>query len=195
MHKDVKQNKMIYPIAAYGCPVLKKVAEEIDEDYEGLKQLIDDMFETMYESAGVGLAAPQISLPIRMFVIDASPFKDEEPGLDGFKKVFINPEIVEESGEEWKFNEGCLSIPGIREDVSRQPNVVVNYLDADFNEIEEEFTGLAARVIQHEFDHLEGILFTDRLGALKKQLLKGKLSDISKGIVDVDYKMKFPKIR
>jgi len=186
---------MIYPIAAYGSPILKKVAEEIDEDYQGLKQLIDDMFETMYESAGVGLAAPQISLPIRLFVVDASPFKDEEPDLDGFKKVFINPEIVEESGDEWKFNEGCLSIPGIREDITRQPDIIVNYLDADFNEIEEKFSGLAARVIQHEFDHLEGILFTDRLGALKRQLLKGKLSDISKGIVDVDYKMKFPKFR
>ncbi len=186
---------MIYPIAAYGSAVLKKRAAEIQPDHPGLKQLIADMFETMYESAGVGLAAPQISKPIRLFVIDATPFKDEEPSLDGFKKVFINPKIVEETGEKWNFNEGCLSIPGIREDVSRNPVVVMNYLDQEFNEIQETFTGLAARVIQHEYDHLEGVLFTDRLSALKRQLLKGKLNDISRGKVDVDYRMKFPNLR
>jgi peptide deformylase len=186
---------MIYPIAAYGSPVLKKKAREIEEGHEGLEQLIEDMFETMYASEGVGLAAPQISLSIRLFVVDATPFKDEEPALDGFKKVFINPEIVEESGDPWKFNEGCLSIPGIREDVSRNPVIVVNYFDEHFKEKEETFSGLAARVIQHEFDHLEGVLFTDRIGPLKRQLLKGKLNDISRGNVDVNYRMRFPNIR
>lgn len=186
---------MIYPIAAYGSPVLKKKAREVEQDHEGLEQLISDMFETMYESEGVGLAAPQISLSLRLFVIDASPFKDEEPALEGFKKVFINPEIIEETGEPWKFNEGCLSIPGIREDVSRNPVIVVNYFDENFNEKEETFSGLAARIIQHEYDHIEGVLFTDRLGPLKRQLLKGKLNDISKGIVDVNYRMRFPNLR
>jgi peptide deformylase len=186
---------MIYPIVAYGVPVLKKVAQEIEEDYDGLQQLIADMFETMYDAAGVGLAAPQINKSIRLFVIDATPFKDDEPGLDGFKKVFINPEVVEEKGEVWKFNEGCLSIPGIREDVQRSGVLTLNYLDENFNEIEETFTGLAARVIQHEYDHLEGVLFTDKISALKRQLLRGKLKDISNGIVDVDYKMKFQVTR
>jgi peptide deformylase len=186
---------MIYPIAAYGSPVLKKKAKEVQQDHEGLEQLVSDMFETMYASEGVGLAAPQISLSLRLFVIDATPFKDEEPSLDGFKKVFINPEIIEETGDPWKFNEGCLSIPGIREDVSRNAVVVVNYLDENFTEHEETFTGLAARVIQHEYDHIEGVLFTDRIGPLKRQLLKGKLNDISKGNVDVNYRMRFPNIR
>ena len=186
---------MIYPIAAYGSPVLKRKASPIEKDHEGLEQLIEDMFETMYECAGVGLAAPQISKPIRLFVVDATPFKDDDPALDGFKRVVINPQIVEESGEKWRFNEGCLSIPGIREDVMRNPVVVLKYHDAEFNEKEETFTGLAARVIQHEYDHLEGVLFTDRIGALKRQILKGKLNDIASGDVDVDYRMKFPTKR
>jgi peptide deformylase len=182
---------MIFPIVAYGHPVLKKRAEEITSGYEGLKDLIDSMFETMYASSGVGLAAPQINLSIRLFVIDASPFEDEEPSLKGFKKVFINPQMVLEEGDPWKFNEGCLSIPGVREDVERHPVIRLKYFDEQFVEKEEPFSGIPARIIQHEYDHLEGILFTDHLSSLKKRLIKGKLNDISKGYVDVDYKMKF----
>ena len=151
------------------------------------------MFETMYSSKGVGLAAPQINKSIRLFVIDASPFADEYPELEGWKKVFINPQILVEEGEEWDFNEGCLSIPGIREDVERKPELILEYEDENFELHEEKFDGVVARVIQHEYDHLEGILFTDHLSPLKKRLLKGKLNDISKGIVDVNYKMKFAK--
>lgn len=184
---------MILPIVAYGDPVLKKVAEEIDSDYPGLDKLIQDMYETMYSSKGVGLAAPQIGKSIRLFVIDASPFSDEYPELEGWKRTFINPQIIEEEGEEWDFNEGCLSIPGIREDVERKPELILEYEDENFELHEEKFNGVVARVIQHEYDHLEGILFTDRLSPLKKRLLKGKLTDISKGIVDVNYKMKFAK--
>ncbi|MGE0636970.1 MAG: peptide deformylase [Bacteroidia bacterium] len=184
---------MILPIVAYGDPVLKKVAEEIDPDYPGLEKLIADMYETMYSSKGVGLAAPQIGKSIRLFVIDASPFADEYPELEGWKRTFINPQILEEEGEEWDFNEGCLSIPGIREDVERKPELILEYEDENFELHEEKFDGVIARVIQHEYDHLEGILFTDHLSPLKKRLLKGKLNDISKGIVDVNYKMKFPK--
>lgn len=184
---------MILPIVAYGDPVLKKVAEEIDSDYPGLEKLIADMFETMYSSKGVGLAAPQINKSIRLFIIDASPFADEYPELEGWKKIFINPRILEEEGEEWDFNEGCLSIPGIREDVERKPELILEYEDENFELHEEKFDGVVARVIQHEYDHLEGVLFTDHLSPLKKRLLKGKLNDISKGIVDVNYKMKFAK--
>jgi peptide deformylase len=184
---------MILPIVAYGDPVLKKVADEIDSDYPGLEKLIADMFETMYSSKGVGLAAPQINKSIRLFIIDASPFADEYPELEGWKKTFINPRILEEEGEEWDFNEGCLSIPGIREDVERKPELILEYEDENFELHEEKFDGIIARVIQHEYDHLEGILFTDHLSPLKKRLLKGKLNDISKGIVDVNYKMRFPK--
>ncbi len=184
---------MILPIVAYGDPVLKKVAEEIDGDYPGLEKLIADMYETMYSSKGVGLAAPQINKSIRLFIIDASPFADEYPEMEGWKKTFINPRILEEEGEEWDFNEGCLSIPGIREDVERKPELILEYEDENFELHEEKFDGVVARVIQHEYDHLEGVLFTDHLSPLKKRLLKGKLNDISKGIVDVNYKMKFPK--
>lgn len=184
---------MILPIVAYGDPVLKKVAEEIDPDYPGLEKLIQDMYETMYSSKGVGLAAPQINKSIRLFIIDASPFADEYPELEGWKRTFINPRILEEEGEKWDFNEGCLSIPGIREDVARKPELILEYEDENFELHEEKFDGVVARVIQHEYDHLEGILFTDHLSPLKKRLLKGKLTDISKGIVDVNYKMKFVK--
>jgi len=184
---------MILPIVAYGDPVLKKVADEIGSNYPGLEQLIADMFETMYASKGVGLAAPQVNKSIRLFIIDASPFEDEYPELKDWKRVFINPRILEEEGAKWEFNEGCLSIPGIREDVERKPELVLEYEDEHFELHEEKFDGIIARVIQHEYDHLEGILFTDRLSPLKKRLLKGKLNDISKGIVDVNYKMKFPK--
>ncbi len=192
---------MILPIVAYGAPVLKKEADEIDENYEGLQELIQNMFETMYEANGVGLAAPQIGKSIRVFIVDGSPFAEveegEEPdplaaGLDGFKKVFINPIIEEESGEEWGFNEGCLSIPKIREEVFRQPNIKISYYDENWDFIEEEYTGYAARIIQHEYDHVEGVLFTDYLSPLKKRILKKKLVNISKGDVEVDYRMNFP---
>lgn len=192
---------MILPIVAYGDPVLKKEAEEIDQHYEGLSELISNMFETMYAASGVGLAAPQIGKSIRLFVIDASPFADDEEedepdpkakGLENFKKVFINPIIEDESGEEWAFQEGCLSIPKIREDVYRKERILLTYYDENFEFHEEEFDGYAARVIQHEYDHIEGILFTDHLSPLKKKLLTKKLQNISKGEIDVDYRMAFP---
>lgn len=190
---------MILPIRAYGDPVLKKVSEEIGPDHPGLDQLIADMFETMYAANGVGLAAPQVGHAIRLFIVDATPFaEDEEEGtpehmlLKGFKRVFINPFIVEEEGEEWPFEEGCLSIPNIREEVQRQPRIVLEYHDRDFNLKEETFEGFAARVIQHEHDHLDGILFTDHLPPLKRRLLKGKLRDISMGKTEANYKMRFP---
>lgn len=192
---------MILPIVAYGDPVLKKEAEEIEQDYPGLKQLIEDMFETMYEASGVGLAAPQIGKSIRLFVVDATPFADtdedeeEDPlaaGCDGFKRVFINPIIEEESGEPWGFAEGCLSIPKIREEVMRKPNIKISYYDENWVFHEDEFDGYQARIIQHEYDHIEGILFTDHLSVLKKRLLQKRLLNISQGIISVAYKMRFP---
>tara|TARA_R110000868_G_scaffold221838_3_gene473632 strand:- start:578 stop:1135 length:558 start_codon:yes stop_codon:yes gene_type:complete len=184
---------MILPIVAYGDPILKKEAAEISSDYPELDQLIDNMFETMYEAEGVGLAAPQIGKSIRLFIVDASPFEEEEKGLKNFKRTFINPIIVEEEGEEWPFQEGCLSIPGIREDVYREPKITVEYYNRKFELVEETFEGLAARIIQHEYDHIEGILFTDYLSPLKRRLLRAKLNNISKGNVKVSYRMKFPK--
>lgn len=192
---------MILPIVAYGSPILKKEGEEIDENYKDLDKLIANMFETMYEANGVGLAAPQIDKSIRLFIVDASPFaevaEDEEPdpmaeGLEGFKKIFINPIIEEEEGEEWGFNEGCLSIPNIREEVLRKPNIKISYFDENWEFHEEEYDGYAARIIQHEYDHVDGVLFTDHLSPLKKRLLKKKLTNISKGETDVKYRMKFP---
>lgn len=189
---------MILPVVAYGDPVLKKVAKDISKDYEGLSQLIDDMFETMYEANGVGLAAPQIGKSIRLFIIDASPFaedeeEDEAEVLKDFKKIFINAEIIDEDGEEWGFNEGCLSIPGIREEVFRPETLTIKYVDENFKAHKESYSGLAARIIQHEYDHIEGILFTELISPLRKRLIKRKLDEISKGEVDVAYKMKFPK--
>jgi len=184
---------MILPIVAYGDPVLKKEAEDIEKDSPELQQLIDNMIETMHNSEGVGLAAPQIGKSIRLFVVDASPFEEDEPTLSNFKKVFINPIILEEEGKEWDFNEGCLSIPGIREDVSRKPKITIEYYDREWNLKEEQYDGIAARIIQHEYDHIEGILFTDHLTGLKRTLLKTKLNNISKGNVKVNYRMKFPK--
>ena len=193
---------MILPIVAYGDPVLKKQAKEITKDYPNLDTLIDNMFETMYGAYGVGLAAPQIGLSIRLFIVDASPFaedydlsKEEKEQLKDFKRVFINPIILEETGDEWAFNEGCLSIPDVREDVFRQPNIKIQYQDQDFNTHTEELSGLAARVFQHEYDHIEGVLFTDKLSSLKKRLIKGKLANISKGKINVDYRMKFPLLK
>lgn len=191
---------MKLPIVAYGDPVLRKKAEEIDEDYPNLKEIIANMFETMYAAHGVGLAAPQIGLSIRLFVVDASPFAEDEEGevdptLKDFKKVFINPIIVEETGEKWAFGEGCLSIPDINEDVMRPERVLINYLDENFEEHEIELTGLAARVIQHEYDHIEGKLFIDKIGPLKKTMLKNRLDNISKGMIRVGYKMRFPNLK
>jgi len=188
---------MILPITAYGDPVLKKCAEEVSRDNPDLQALIDNMFETMYAAKGVGLAAPQVGLGMRLFIVDASPFGEDEEDPEAlkvkdFKEVFINAEMVEETGSPWVFQEGCLSIPTIREDVTRKDRIRIRYFDRDWNEKEAEFDGYAARIIQHEYDHIEGILFTDKLKPLKKRFLKKKLSDISKGIVDVDYKMKFP---
>jgi len=190
---------MILPVVAYGDPVLRKKGKDIDKDYPKLDAFIDDMWETMYNAHGVGLAAPQVGRAIRMFVIDASPFADDEENtpeekelLQGFKKLFINPTIIEETGEFWSFNEGCLSIPDVREYVERQETVKIKYYDQDFNEHIETYSGLAARVIQHEYDHIEGILFTDKLSSLKKRLIKGKLTNISKGKVRSDYRMRFP---
>lgn len=186
---------MILPVVAYGHPVLKKVAEEIEPDYPGLQQLIADMFETMYYTEGVGLAAPQINKSIRLFVIDAEPFVETYPEAKGFKKVFINPEIVDQSEETWTFREGCLSLPDMNEDVDRPTRVTVNYLDENFVEHEEELDGICARVFQHEFDHLEGKVYVDRVAPMRKMMLKNKLRNISEGFVPVDYKMIFPSKR
>lgn len=181
---------MILPVVAYGDPVLKKVAQPITKDYPNLTETIENMYETMYRANGLGLAAPQVGLSIRLFVVDASPIEKEN--LKDFKKVFINAQILDEEGEEWMYNEGCLSIPGIREDIYRIPKIKIKYQDENFVELVEEYSGIAARVIQHEYDHINGILFTDRISSLKKRILKNRLADISKGRVDVDYKMKFP---
>ncbi|MCB0770012.1 MAG: peptide deformylase [Flavobacteriales bacterium] len=193
---------MILPIRAFGDPVLKKMAQDIEPGHPGLKELVADMFETMYAANGVGLAAPQIGQSIRLFIVDASPFAEDEDGtpteeahLKDFKKVFINPYIVEEDGEEWGFEEGCLSIPNIREEVFREERIVLQYQDENFTEHEEVFTGFAARVIQHEHDHLDGILFVDHLAPLRRRLLNGKLRDISRGKTDVKYKMRFTPVK
>lgn len=194
---------MILPIVAYGDPVLKKEAQEINKDFPDLDKLIADMFETMYAASGVGLAAPQIGKSIRLFVVDGSPFAEDEEGeedpraegMENFKKVFINPIIEEETGEEWGFNEGCLSIPKIREEVFRQEKITISYYDENWELREETYEGYSARIIQHEYDHIEGILFTDHLSPLKKRLLTKRLQNISKGDVEVSYKMKFPLVK
>ena len=193
---------MILPIVAYGDPVLRKVGTEIDKDYPNLKELIANMKETMYNASGVGLAAPQIGKAIRLFLVDATPFaededlsNEEQDFLKDFNRVFINPKIVHEEGEEWVFNEGCLSIPNVREDVWRQPDITIEYFDENFEKKTEELSGLAARVFQHEYDHIEGVLFTDKLSSLKKRLIKKKLENISKGKINSDYRMKFPKLK
>ena len=183
---------MVLPITAYGHPVLRKVAVEVDEDYPNLQQLIDDMFETMYATSGVGLAAPQVNLPIRLIVMDATAYAEEDPQAKDFKRVLINPEIIEEEGEEWVFNEGCLSVPDIREDVIRKPNIRIQYYDENWKFHDEKYNSVMGRIIQHEYDHLEGILFVDRVSNIRKMLLKRRLLDISKGNIDVKYKMIFP---
>jgi peptide deformylase len=193
---------MILPIVAYGDPVLRKVADAIDAAYPDLEKLITNMKETMYNASGVGLAAPQIGKAIRLFLIDASPFaedddlsEEERTVLKSFNRVFINPKILEEEGEEWLFNEGCLSIPEVREDVSRQPKITIEYQDENFTIHTETLEGLAARVFQHEYDHIEGILFTDKLSTLKKRIIKKKLENISKGKISADYRMRFPNAK
>jgi len=193
---------MILPIVAYGDPVLRKVGVDISEDYPNLEQLISDMKETMYNASGVGLAAPQIGKAIRLFVIDATPFAEDEElsqeerdYLSNFKKVFINAKILKEEGDEWPFSEGCLSIPKINEDVFRQETVTIEYLDENFKKHTEVIDGLAARIIQHEYDHIEGILFTDKISSLKKRLIKKKLENISNGKIQPDYRMRFPNLK
>jgi peptide deformylase len=194
---------MILPIVAYGNPVLRKVARDIDENYADLPKLIEDMWETMYASNGVGLAAPQVNRDIRLFVMDSAQIfanmdeqeREEEnyPDAPGIKQVFINAHVVEELGDDWAYNEGCLSIPKIREDIYRAEEVTVSYQDENFQPHIKTFSGVTARIILHEYDHIEGKLFIDRLPPLKRKLLRRKLDDISKGKVNVDYKMAFTK--
>lgn len=190
---------MILPVRAFGDPVLRKKCREIPQDYPDLGELVENMFETMEGANGIGLAAPQVGVDIRLFVVDVSPLADDEDYADiaeelkTFRKVFINAKILEESGEEWKFNEGCLSIPEVREDVKRKETIRIEYFDENFQKRTDTFSDIRARVIQHEYDHIEGILFTDRLSALKKKMVKGKLGKITHGDVSVSYKMRFPK--
>jgi peptide deformylase len=191
---------MVFPIVAYGHPVLRKVAEDIQTDYPGLPKFIENMWETMYASAGVGLAAPQVNKNVRLFVVDTEQMfagmkeseKEEYPDAPGFKAVFINAQIVELYGEEWSYNEGCLSIPKIREDILRTESVSLRYMNENFELQEKTYNGLTARVILHEYDHIEGKLFIDYISPLKRKLMRGKLNDITRGIVKVDYKMLFP---
>ncbi len=189
---------MILPIIGYGDPVLRKKADDITKDYPNLKETISNMYDTMYNAYGVGLAAPQVGLSIRLFIVDTKPFsededltKEEREQLGGFSKTFINPVILKEEGEEWGFNEGCLSIPEVREDVYRQERITIEYYDEDFNKQTDVYDGLIARVIQHEYDHVEGILFTDKISSLKKRLIQKKLQNIMEGKTRPDYKMKF----
>jgi peptide deformylase len=189
---------MILPIYGYGEPVLRKVGVDISADYPNLKEIIQNMYETMYNAYGVGLAAPQVGMAIRLFVIDTEPFcdsenisKEEQEQLRLFKQTFINAKIIKEEGEEWGFNEGCLSIPDVREDVYRKEKITIEYFDENFNKKIEVYDGLIARVIQHEYDHIEGILFTDKIAMLKKTLIKKKLQNIMDGKARPDYRMKF----
>lgn len=197
---------MVLPIVVYGDPVLRKVGVDIDKNHEGLNQLIADMFETMYNANGVGLAAPQVGKAIRLFVIDTQPFAEDDEDdedaeftpqqrkeLKNFKRIFINAKILKEDGEEWKFSEGCLSIPKIREDVSRPPHIEIEYYDEKFVKHKEKYDGVIARVIQHEYDHIEGKLFTDRISPFKRKMISGKLTDIAKGKISADYKTKVYK--
>lgn len=184
---------MIYPIVVYGSPILRQIAREIDENYPNLPSLISDMFDTMYKSDGMGLAAPQIGKSIRIFVVDATSLADEDPSLKDFKKAFINPKLQVLDEETLVMNEGCLSLPKIREDVDRHNKVRITYYDENWNFKDEEYDGLKARVIQHEYDHLDGILFIDKIPPLRKKMLKGKLNDITKCKVDVAYKIKVLK--
>ena len=179
---------MILPIVAYGSNVLRSQCKEIDSSYSNLDQLIENMFETMYAASGVGLAAPQINKSIRLFIVDTSPFKDDDsPDHEVCKKIFINPKITSVTGESWSFSEGCLSIPEVREDVKRLSEITIEYFDKDFNKHTEIYDGLNARVILHEYDHIEGILFVDKISPLRKRMIKGKLKDISNGTLNANY--------
>jgi len=184
---------MIYPITAYGHPVLRKKSKEIEKDYPELNTIIENMYETMYQSNGVGLAAPQVNLSIRLFIVDIDPYKDEQAQAEGFKKVFINPDIIDESGEEWEFNESCLSVPTVAEYVSRKSDLTIKYYDENFELHEEKYNGMIARVMQHETDHINGILFTDKINNFKKVLIRKKLVEISEGKINTSYKMIFGK--
>jgi peptide deformylase len=185
---------MILPVTVYGDPLLRKVSKPIDKNFERLHELIENMYETMYHSDGVGLAAPQVGLSLRLFIADATPVATkEEPELADFKKIFINPEILSTSGKPWSFEEGCLSLPNIHEEVIRDEEVVIKYVDENWVEKTEKYNGYPARIIQHEYDHLEGILFVDHISQLRKRLLRGKLTAISKGKANVSYKIKVPK--
>jgi peptide deformylase len=184
---------MILPIYVYGNPVLREKGKEISPDFPKLKELIDNMFETMYAAEGVGLAAQQIGLAIRLFVIDATAMKNDYPELTDFKRVFINPYIIEEKGDEWYYSEGCLSLPFIREDISRKSTITIKYLDEQFNEHIQTYDGIKARIIQHEYDHIEGKLLIDRISALKRRLLQAKLKQISSGLLLPKYAVELPK--
>jgi len=190
---------MILPIRVYGDPILRRKTKDISRSYPDLGQLIENMFQTMYNAQGIGLAAPQVGLDIRLFVVDISPLAEDEDYLDiseelkYFKKVFINAKILEYNGEPWKFNEGCLSIPDIREDVSRPSTIKIEYYDENFVKHTEFFSDIRARVIQHEYDHIEGVLFTDKLSPLKKKIIKGKLAKVTSGELSVNYKIKLPR--
>jgi peptide deformylase len=183
---------MVYPIVMYGDPVLRKRAKDIEKNSIDLKAFLQDMFDTMYAAHGIGLAAPQIGKSIRIFVVDGTTLDDIEDDMTGFKKVFINPELLDESGDEWEFEEGCLSIPNIREKIARQEKLKIRYFDEEWNLKTEEYDGMKARIIQHEYDHLDGKMFVDYLSPLKKRMLKGKLTDISKGDVDTEYRIQAP---
>jgi len=187
---------MVLPVYVYGMSVLRKIAPEIPEDFKELEQLVEDLFDTMHASDGVGLAAPQVGKSFRIFVVDTTPMaenNDNEPELKDFRKVFINPYILEESGDTWAFEEGCLSLPNIREEVSRPENVKIEYYDDNWVLHEEEYDGIRARVIQHEYDHLDGKLFTDKVSPIKRKLLAPRLKSVSRGRVDCDYKIIYPK--
>jgi len=181
---------MVYPIVVYGSPILRKMAKNIERNFEGLNSLIADMFDSMDKSDGMGLAAPQIGKSLRLFVVDGSSLAENDPFMKDFKKAFINAKLIEEDGEPWTFNEGCLSLPKIREDVTRKPRIRLQYYDDNWQFHDEYFDGIKARIIQHEYDHTDGILFIDRILPIRKKMLKGKLTDISKGKVDVEYKIK-----
>ncbi|MBS3777241.1 MAG: peptide deformylase [Bacteroidales bacterium] len=184
---------MILPVYIYGSPVLRKTAREVGKDEKGLDQFIQDLWDTMYHSDGIGLAAPQVGKSIRIFVVDGTPLEKDDPELKDFKMTFINPEIIDRFGDDKTYEEGCLSIPEIREEIVRPEKIRIRWYDADFNPHEDEFGGIGARIIQHEYDHLQGILFTDKVAPLKKRMLKGKLNAIAKGKFDVKYKVKVPK--
>jgi peptide deformylase len=186
---------MILPIVAFGHSTLRKVARKIEPGHPGLQELIDNMYETLYQAEGVGLAAPQVNQSIRLFIIDATPYGEDKPELVGFKKVFVNPYIIEETGEDAVFNEGCLSIPDIREDITRKSRIRIQYQDTEFRSYEEYYEGVPARIIQHEYDHIEGKLLVDRISPLRKMLLKRRLNDISTGNIDIKYKMIFPALK